>query len=97
MEQWTYGQFAWQGVYVFDVTLTGGFVVRGNVTQIDNAEALLANPSLAIRSDYYYGIDDNQWITRALYIGNTLYTVSNSRVQLNSLDNFALIAKIDLN
>jgi uncharacterized secreted protein with C-terminal beta-propeller domain len=97
MEQWTYGQFAWQGVYVFDVTLTGGFAVRGNVTQIDNAEALLANPSSAIRSDYYYGIDDSQWITRALYIGNTLYTVSNSRVQLNSLDNLALIAKIDLN
>jgi inhibitor of cysteine peptidase len=97
MEQWTYGQFAWQGVYVFDVTLTGGFAVRGNVTQIDNAEALLANPSSAIRSDYYYGIDDSQWINRALYIGNTLYTVSNSRVQLNSLGNLALIAKIDLN
>ncbi|MCJ7762080.1 beta-propeller domain-containing protein, partial [Candidatus Bathyarchaeota archaeon] len=96
VEQWTYGQFAWQGVYVFDVTLTGGFVVRGNVTQMDNAEALLANPSLAIKSDYSW-IDDSQWITRALYIGNTLYTVSNARVQLNSIDNFALIAKIDLN
>jgi len=91
-----YGTFVWQGVYVFDITLTGGFAMRGNVTQMDSAEALLADPSLAIRSDYKW-IDDNQWINRALYIGNTLYTVSNARVQLNSLDNFALIARIDLN
>jgi uncharacterized secreted protein with C-terminal beta-propeller domain len=91
-----YGTFVWQGVYVFDITLTGGFAMRGNVTQMDNAEALLADPSLAIRSDYQW-INSNQWINRALYIDNTLYTVSNARVQLNSLDNFALIAKIDLN
>ena len=36
------------------------------------------------------------WISRALYIGNTLYTVSNARVQLNNLDNLALIAEVDL-
>lgn len=40
--------------------------------------------------------DDNLWIQRALYIGNTLYTISDSRVQLNSLDNFALLAEINL-
>ena len=86
-----YGTFVWQGVYVFDITLTGGFAMRGNVTQMDNAEALLADPySWSWR-------EDNHWINRALYIGNTLYTVSNARVQLNSIDNFALIAKIDLN
>ncbi len=96
MEEWSYGQFAWQGVYVFDVTLTGGFAVRGNVTQMDNAAALLANPSLMYKSSYPW-VNDDQWINRALYIGNTLYTVSDSRVQLNSLDNFGLIAKIDLN
>ncbi len=37
------------------------------------------------------------WIERALYIDNTLYTISNSRIQLNNIDNFALLAKIDLN
>lgn len=40
--------------------------------------------------------DGNLWIQRALYIGNTLYTISDSRVQLNSLDNFALLAEINL-
>jgi inhibitor of cysteine peptidase len=96
LEKWEYGQLVWQGVYVFDVTLDGGFVVRGNVTQMDNAEALLANPSLAVDS-YYQWVNYDQWISRALYIGNTLYTVSETRVQLNSLDNFALLAQIDLN
>jgi len=91
-----YGSFVWQGAYVFDITLTGGFAMRGNVTQMDNAEALLADPSLAIRSDYQW-INYNQFINRALYINSTLYTVSNARVQLNSLDNFALVARIDLN
>jgi len=97
-EEWAYGQFVWQGVYIFEVTKTGGFVVKGNVTQVDNAEFYLRQPSLAIKSDYsLQWIEYDQWINRALYIENTLYTVSNSRVQLNSLENFGLIAQIDLN
>jgi uncharacterized secreted protein with C-terminal beta-propeller domain len=54
------------------------------------------NTYISQEGDYYYYMSGD-WISRALYIGNTLYTVSSSRVQLNSLDNFALIAKIDLN
>ena len=97
-EEWAYGQFVWQGVYIFEVTKTGGFVVKGNVTQVDNAEFYLRQPSLAIKNDYsLQWIDYDQWINRALYIENTLYTVSNSRVQLNSLENFGLIAQIGLN
>jgi inhibitor of cysteine peptidase len=91
-----YGQFVWQGVYIFNVSLDGGIVLKGNVTQMDNPQALINNPSLIIRSNYPY-FDYNHFISRSLYIGNTLYTFSQSRVQLNSLDNFALIAKIDLN
>jgi len=35
-------------------------------------------------------------VNRALYIGNTLYTVSNAKVQLNSLDTLAFIAEVNL-
>lgn len=87
-----YGTFVWQGAYVFKVTLNGGFEVRGNVTQLDsNTLAKMAQNG----GYYYYGSND-YWITRTLYIGNVLYTISNGRVQLNSLDNFALIAQVDL-
>jgi uncharacterized secreted protein with C-terminal beta-propeller domain len=89
-------QFVWQGVYIFNVDLTNGITVEGNVTQLDNASAFLANPSLAITSSYPW-IDSQYFITRSLYIGNVLYTVSQSRVQLNSLTNFALLAKVGLN
>ncbi len=92
----SYPQFAWQGAYVFNVDLTHGISLKGNVTQLDNAAALLANPSLAMMSSYQW-INYNQFIMRSLYIGNTLYTFSQTRIQLNSLDNFGLIAKIDLN
>ena len=48
----SYPQFVWQGVYVFNVDLTNGITIQGNVTQLDNASAYLANPSLAITSSY---------------------------------------------
>jgi uncharacterized secreted protein with C-terminal beta-propeller domain len=91
----TYGQFVWQGAYIFKVSLTNGFELQGNVTQMDNASALMNDPALITRSSYQW-VDYNHFITRSLYIQNTLYTFSETRVQLNSLDNFEQIARIDL-
>ena len=91
----TYGQFVWQGVYIFKVSLTNGFELQGNVTQMDNAAALMNDPALITRSSYQW-VDYNHYITRSLYIENVLYTFSETRVQLNSLNNFELIARIDL-
>jgi uncharacterized secreted protein with C-terminal beta-propeller domain len=74
----------WQGAYVFKLTVTGGFQLRGGITQQDNTT-----------SPYYYG-DYNLNVNRALYIGNTLYTVSNGMVKLNSLTDLAPIAEVNL-
>jgi inhibitor of cysteine peptidase len=71
----------WQGAFVFKAT-TSGFTLKGTVTHAENATN--------------YGLDYNQQVERALYIGNTLYTVSNAKVQLNSLDTLALIADVNL-
>ena len=79
----------WQGVYVFNLNTANGFTLRGNITQIDN--------SVQTKSGMYDWMGSNFAINRALYIGNTLYTVSNGAVQLNSLDNLALLGKISLN
>ncbi len=75
----------WQGAYVFQVTLTGGFELRGGITH-QNATSTYP---------YYYG-DYNLNVNRALYIDNTLYTVSNAKVKLNSLSNLATITEIKL-
>jgi inhibitor of cysteine peptidase len=94
-EIYSYPQFAWQGVYVFNISLSQGITVKGNLTQLDNADALLANPSLAMMDSYMW-LNYDQFITRSLYIDNTLYTFSQSRIQLNNLSDLSLVARIDL-
>jgi inhibitor of cysteine peptidase len=80
----TQGGF-WQGAYVFKIT-TSGFTLRGNITHQDTTTS----------QQYYYGYDYNMWVHRALYIDNTLYTVSNAKVLLNNLNTLALIADVNL-
>jgi hypothetical protein len=91
-----YPQFVWQGAYVFNVDLTSGITIKGNITQLDNASIYLKNPSLANTGSYPWG-ESQYFITRSLYIDNVLYTISQNRVQLNSLSNYALLAKVELN
>jgi len=74
----------WQGAYVLNLTLSG-FKLQGGITHQENTN-----------QEYYYG-DYNQNVNRALYIGNTLYTVSNTKVKLNSLTDLTQIAEIKLN
>ena len=89
-----YGEMVWQGAYVFSLSPNSGFTLKGTVTHINatilNDQGFLINPN-----DYY--LTQSQWISRSLYIGNILYTVSNSQVQLNSLTDLSKIATINLN
>jgi len=77
---WAYGTPVWQGVYVFNVTLSDGLVLRGNVTHMEGSYV------------YNSGLD----VDRALYIENVLYTVSDRKIKMNSLDDLALIGEIEL-
>jgi uncharacterized secreted protein with C-terminal beta-propeller domain len=72
----------WQSAYVFKAT-ANGFTLRGSITHQDTT------------SSQYYG-DYNKMVHRALYIDNTLYTISNAKVLLNSLDTLALITTVNL-
>jgi inhibitor of cysteine peptidase len=74
----------WQGAYVFNLSLAAGFELKGGITHQENTNLP------------YYNADYNLQVERALFIGNTLYTVSNAKVQLNSLDTLALIADVNL-
>jgi inhibitor of cysteine peptidase len=88
-----YGQTVWQGAYVFSLTTEGGFVLKGTMTHLDSS--LLDSQGHLINSNDYWATQ-NQWITRSLYIGNTLYTISNAEVKLNSLTDMSEIAQINL-
>jgi inhibitor of cysteine peptidase len=87
-----YGSTVWQGAYVYTIT-ENGFTLKGNVTHIDSA--LLGSNGYLLNSTEYYNTQ-NQWITRSLYIGNVLYTVSNSEIKLNSLSDLSEIGTVNL-
>jgi uncharacterized secreted protein with C-terminal beta-propeller domain len=75
-----YGTQVWQGVYVYNITLSGGLVLEGTIT---HAETSGLPPSTL-------------FINRALYIGNVLYTVSQEKIELNSLTDLSLLKEISL-
>ena len=75
-----YGTQVWQGVYVYNITLTEGLLLKGNIT---HAETAGMPPS-------------NLTVNRALYIGNILYTVSQGKIKLNSLADLSPLKEISL-
>ncbi len=83
----------WQGAYVFKTDLNNGFTLQGTVTHLN--ETQLNSQGYLTDSSTYYS-SQNNYITRSLYIGNTLYTISNSEIKLNSLTDLTQIAEINL-
>lgn len=73
--------FASQGLYVFNITLDGGIVLRGSITHQGNG------------SVYW---DTTYDVKRALYIENVLYTVSDKKIKMNSLEDLTEIKEIPI-
>jgi inhibitor of cysteine peptidase len=70
----------WQGAYVFNVTLSDLFL-RGNVTHQENG---------------VNGWESSYWVKRTLYIEDVLYTVSDKKIKMNSLEDLAFLNEIEL-
>ncbi len=83
---WEYGEYKFQGAYVYDLTLENGFQFKGRITHYDSDEPFL-------KSGYYY-FDDNYSVKRSLYIGDVLYTVSGMKIKLNSLADLAELKEL---
>jgi len=84
---YTYGDYVWQGAYVFRISQTGGLVLRGRITHLENSTDL-------IKSGYYFY--SSYSVKRSLYIGDVLYTISDKMIKMNSLGNLGEINKVDL-
>ena len=78
---WYYAKHYWQGACVFNITLSDGFVLKGDVTHQE--------------SDVN-GWDSNYLVKRVFYIENTLYTVSNKKIKMNDLENLQEINEVKL-
>jgi len=82
-----YGDFTFQGVYVYKLTLDKGFQLIGRITHHEDDQA-------ALKSGYYWGQYDTD-IQRVLYVGDTLLTVSNDKIGLNHLFDLKSQGSID--
>lgn len=76
-EKWSYGDYIFQGAYVYDLSVEDGFNLKGTITHYDNEE-------LFKKSGYYFHGDYT--IERSLYIENILYTLSTGMIKMNSLE-----------
>src|SRR5438477_1452823 len=76
-------QPVWQGAYVFNITPDNGIIFKGGITHLQNGQL----PTWQ---------DNNLFITKTLYIGNVLYTISNNKVQMNSLSDLLEIGSVSL-
>ena len=85
-----YGEFTFQGAYVYRLSLEDGFEFQGRITHQTSEQ--MQHPD-----DYYwYWGTSNTDVTRTLYIGDVLYTISDSMVKMNDLADLSEIASISL-
>ncbi|MCW8802224.1 MAG: beta-propeller domain-containing protein, partial [Candidatus Bathyarchaeota archaeon] len=83
---WAYGEYVWQGAYVFEIS-PAGISLRGQITHMDDNTDLLKSG---------YRFYSGYTLQRSLYIENVLYTISNMKVKMNALDTLAEINSVEI-
>jgi len=98
---------SWQGIYAFKVSPENGFSLQKEIahqlpspTNSNNniPDQMMNSTTLPLPILPTVPFDNNrplyQPITRSIYIGNILYTISDYKIQLNSLGNYELITQL---
>ena len=83
---WAYGEPVWQGAYVFHISPDTGLGLEGRITHLED---------LADQESYYYCYCPFS-VQRSLYIGDILYTISQAKLKMNSLENLSYINEVEL-
>ncbi|TDA65771.1 MAG: hypothetical protein D9V47_12430 [Clostridia bacterium] len=84
----TYGEFTFQGAYVYNLDLEHGFTLKGRITHLDKEDYARAGNA------WYDDSDKN--VERAVYIGDVLYTLSPSMIKAHRLDTLEEIGSTTL-
>ncbi len=82
-----YGDYVYQGAYVFDISREEGIQLRGRVTHIEDSQAFL-------KSGYWFESDLS--VERSLYIEDTLYTISGGMIKMNGLDDLSEVGRVEI-
>ncbi len=83
---WAYGDYVFQGAYVFKISPEEGFALRGTITHASQEELL--------KSGEYYWSSAN--VMRSLYMDDYLYTISDRYVKANDLPSLAAISSVQI-
>lgn len=89
IDSWVYGDYTFQGAYVYDVSVEDGFNLKGTISHYEESE-------LGSDFDYYYYYGDNKDVERIIYIGDYYYTISNALVQANEMNSLDETAEVEL-
>ena len=82
-----YGEYVYQGAYVFHVSREEGIELRGRVTHIDDPQAFL-------KSGYWF--ESELSVERSLYIDDVLYTISGGMIKMNALSDLSEAGRVEL-
>lgn len=74
------GEPVFQGLYAYELDLQAGFRLRHRITHLSDDDLLKMG----------HQFDEAKAVQRGLYIGNTLYTVSDFKIQAHSLETFEM-------
>jgi uncharacterized secreted protein with C-terminal beta-propeller domain len=82
-----YGEFTFQGLYVYHLDPDTGFTLRGRISHLSDEDML--------KSGYGYW-DGEKSVQRGLYIDDTLYTMSQKILKANSLSTLGEIRAVEI-
>lgn len=82
-----YGQFTFQGAYVYGIDLEKGFTLKGRITH-------LAEQDYAKSGNGWYGSNRN--VERILYINDTLYTLSKGMYKASNISDLKEIKSLEI-
>ncbi|HHX94448.1 MAG TPA: hypothetical protein GX691_01305 [Clostridia bacterium] len=83
-----YGEFVFQGAYVYSFSIEKGFTLRGKITHLSGEDLLKSGHS-------WYHSDKN--VERVLYIGDILYTTSGRMIKAHDLQTMVEVNQLVLN
>lgn len=83
----SYGEFTFQGAYVYNVDLSSGFKLKGRITHLTGQDMLKAG-------SHWYSND--RAVERIVYIGNVLYTLSRGMIKANGMADLKEIAELPI-
>jgi inhibitor of cysteine peptidase len=86
-----WGQFTFQGAYVYRLSLDNGFEYKGRITH----QSVEEQQKQTNEFFWYWGSSTTD-ITRTMFIGDVLYTVSGSMVKMNALWDLNELSSIHL-